>query len=103
MLSGFPHIRKAIEHSITSEESRFPSLIIDRKLVSANAIIFAVFQRACESDSFIMIQILGEGITWVIQQLKLLLLNDLNESQTIQGKTMNQFSEGLEIKFIGAR
>ena len=66
MLSRFLHIQEALQHSIKSEESSFSFSIIDRKLVSAKAMISAVFKRACESDRFMMKKTFGEGNTWCI-------------------------------------
>ena len=59
--------------------------------------MFAVFERACESDSFIMIQIWKEEVIRVNQLLKLSVLNDLNESQIRQAESMYQFHRQMLI------
>ena len=87
MLSGVPHIQEAfLEHQIKSKESKFPDVIINTKIVPANALIFIVFKKACVSDSFIMIKIWGDGVFWVNELIKLLVLDDLNHRYDKQNR-----------------
>ena len=102
MLSGIPHIQEALHHQIINEESTFPASVINTKLVPTNALNFTIFERACESDSFVMIQIWGQGICWVNELIKLLLLDDLIDSQVRQGESINQFIDRMNTKFLEA-
>ena len=50
-----------------------------------------------------MIQIWGQGICWVNELIKLLLLDDLIDSQIRQGESINQFIDRMNTKFLEAR
>ena len=49
-----------------------------------------------------MIQIWGEGNSWVNELIKLFLLDDLKDLQVRQGESVNKFIDRMDSKFLGA-
>ena len=67
-------------------------------IVSANALILLVLEKACENDTVMMNKIWEEANICMNHLLKLLALNDLHQIQLRSVETMSEFSERIEFK-----
>ena len=61
VLSGFSHIEDALEFSVASDDNA--ATMTEMQLVTANALLLLVLEKACENDTIIMNKIWGEGFT----------------------------------------
>ena len=72
--------------------------MITTQMRFANALIFLVFEKACENDMIMMNIIWGKGIIWVNRLLNLLVRNDLQQTQLTSVETMNELIDRIEFK-----